>query len=193
MSTSPSSTPDEHPTAQIRPAAFPVDKEVTRTLFLAYEQFLLDFAGVELDFQNFSHEVSSLPGKYAGEQNGALYLAYISIPTSFPPSPSLHPVSSTLPIAAEKPIGCVGLRALSPSRAELKRLFLTPEARGLGVGRLLMNAVVSRARELGYEEIVLDTLSSMRAARGLYENWGFVEMEPYYESVSDAVFYRLRL
>ncbi|KAJ4987035.1 hypothetical protein SVAN01_07451 [Stagonosporopsis vannaccii] len=176
------------PAFKVRPAIFPADKDATSSLFLAYEQFLLDTAGVTLDFQNFSHELSSLPGKYSHTQNGALYLAYISVP-SLPTSSSL--IGS--PVAAETPIGCVGLRALSPTRSELKRLFLTPEARGLGVSKALMDVVILRARELGYAEIVLDTLTSMETARGLYEKYGFVEMEAYYQSHPDAVFYRLRL
>lgn len=169
------------PTVKIRQAVFPTDKDTISALFLAYEQFILDFASVKLDFQNFAHEVSTLPGKYSVSKNGALYIAYIDIP------------SSASEFSVEKPIGCVGLRALSPQRSELKRLFLTPESRGLGVGKMLMDVVVERARELGYGEIVLDTLSSMEAARGLYERFGFVEMEAYYESHPDAVFYRLGL
>lgn len=173
--------PQPQPTVKVRPAIFPADRDAISKLFLAYEQFLLDFAAVKLDFQNFQHEVASLPGKYSAEKNGALYLAYIDVPAS-----------DSQP-ATEKPIGCVGLRALTRQRSELKRLFLTPESRGLGVSKLLMDVSVARARELGYEEIVLDTLSSMKTARSLYEKYGFVEISAYYESHPDAVFYRLAL
>ncbi|KAF2623318.1 acyl-CoA N-acyltransferase [Macroventuria anomochaeta] len=170
------------PIVKIRPAIFPADKEAVKELFLAYEQFLLDFADVKLDFQNFDHEVASLPGKYAVENDGALYLAYIEMPTSHD-----RP-------AIEKTVGCMGLRAFTASQSgELKRLYLTPESRGLGVSKLLMDVAIARARELGYKEILLDTLSSMATARKLYEKYGFVEVPAYYESHPDAVFYQLEL
>jgi ribosomal protein S18 acetylase RimI-like enzyme len=172
-----------HPSVHIRPAKFPEDREVVSALFLAYEQFILDFASLTLDFQNFANEVASLPGKYAQENRGALYIAYLKGP----------PLLASKSAGADVPIGCVGLRAFSEHSAELKRVYLSPESRGLGVGRMLVDVAIGKARELGYGEILLDTLGSMTAARGLYVKCGFVEMESYYESVSDAVFYRLRL
>jgi GNAT superfamily N-acetyltransferase len=170
-----------HPTVKVRPAIFPDDRETTSKLFLAYEQHLLDTASVKLDFQNFEHELAGLPGKYALENNGALWLAYISTPAT-----------RDAP-ATETPIGCMGLRAFTVHSGELKRLYLTPESRGLGVSKMLMDAAIARAQELGYKELLLDTLRGMTAARRLYEKYGFVEIEAYYASHPDAVFYRLDL
>lgn len=172
-------SPTTPPSVHIRLARFPEDRDIVSVLFLAYEQFILDFASLKLDFQNFANEVTSLPGKYAQENRGALYIAYLKDPSRS--------------AAVDVPIGCVGLRAFSAPSAELKRLYLAPEARGRGVGRMLVDVAIGRARELGYDEILLDTLGSMTAARGLYVQCGFVEVESYYESVSDAVFYRLGL
>lgn len=170
------------PTVKIRPARFPEDKDAVSTLFLAYEQFILDFAAINLDFQGFAHELASLPGKYSEEKNGALFLAYLQVPPSDGQS-----------AVVERPIGCVGLRAFKEGSAELKRLYLAPESRGLGVGTMLVDAVVKKARDAGYVEILLDSLSSMTAARALYVKCGFEQIDKYYESVDDAVFYRLRL
>ena len=58
------------PNIQIRDAEFPGDKEVVGQLFKAYAQSL----PVSLDFQNFDHELAELPGKYASEKGGALWL-----------------------------------------------------------------------------------------------------------------------
>ncbi|KAF9693132.1 hypothetical protein EKO04_008654 [Ascochyta lentis] len=166
------------PVVKIRPAQFPADKEVVNKLFRAYEESL----PLSLDFQNFSHEIASLPGKYAVENGGALYIAFIKT----------HPSQTQL--AMEQVVGCLCLRAFAASEScELKRLYLTPDSRGMGVSKLLMDVVIARARELGYKEMLLDTLSSMAAARGLYERYGFVEVEAYYKSVPDAVYYRLEL
>ena len=161
-----------------RPAKFPADKEMVGNLFLAYAESL----PISLNFQNFSEEFASLPGKYAVENGGILYLAYTETPTS-------HDWPAT-----EKLIGCVGLRSFeAQKRCELKRLYLTPESRGLGVSKLLMDVVIAKAQELGYQDMLLDTLSSMTVARRLYEKYVFIEIDAYYESVPDAVFYRLAL
>ncbi|KAF3048403.1 hypothetical protein E8E12_011769 [Didymella heteroderae] len=170
----------EH-SVKVRPAIFPDDKDTIKKLFLAYEQHLLDTASVKLDFQNFEHELASLPGKYDLEKNGALWLACISTP-----------IAENAP-AKEALIGCMGLRAFTAHSGELKRLYLTPEARGHGVSKMLMDVAIARARELGYGELLLDTLKSMTEARRLYEKYGFAEVEAYYESHPDAVFYRLDL
>lgn len=53
--------------------------------------------------------------------------------------------------------------------------------------------MIQQARQLGYKEMLLDTLSSMTAAQALYRKYGFEEIGSYYESVEGAVFYRLVL
>lgn len=173
---------EPRPTVKVRPAVFPDDVESVKKLFLAYEKFLLEYAAVKLDFQNFKHEVANLPGTYAEGQNGALWLAYVEVPaTDHGP-------------AKEQTIGCMGLRAFVPSHSGLlKRLYLTPESRGLGASKLLLAVAIARARQLGYKELLLDTLKSMTVARALYEKHGFVETEAFCESHSDGVFYRLEL
>jgi ribosomal protein S18 acetylase RimI-like enzyme len=62
----------------------------------------------------------------------------------------------------------------------MKRFYLRPEARGSGLGRALVEAIVRIARERGYREMRLDTLASMTGPIALYERMGFARVEPYY-------------
>ena len=71
----------------------------------------------------------------------------------------------------------------------MKRLYVLPKARGLGLGRALIDDIVGEAVRIGYSEMRLDTLSSMREALSLYEQVGFTPIEPYYETpIAGTVF-----
>ncbi len=80
--------------------------------------------------------------------------------------------------------GCCALRPLDtadyPNAAEMKRLFVKPDYRRLGVGRLLAEAIMDAARARGYDCVLLDTLDDMETARALYAELGFEEVPPYY-------------
>ena len=144
----------------MRYAPTPSDLAIIRILFTAYASSL----GVDLSFQSFNAELSSLPGLYAAP-TGALLLAF----------------SSTL-----EAVGCVGLRPLSsctPTKiCEMKRLYCIPSSRGLGIGRALVERVIKAAEDMSYEEMRQDTLSQMEGARKLYASVGFEEMNAYYET-----------
>jgi ribosomal protein S18 acetylase RimI-like enzyme len=127
------------------------------TLFREY----VDWLGIDLSFQGFEAELASLPGKYA-PPSGELMLAY-------------SPAGETL--------GCVAVRPLAGSTVcEMKRLYVRPAARGLGVGAALVAAIIISAEELGYTEMKLDTLPSMPEAYALYRRFGFSEIAAYYHN-----------
>lgn len=127
-----------------------------RAIFREYEQWL----GLSLCFQSFEDEVASLPGIYA-TPDGRLYLAR----------------------NGDETVGCIGLRKLEDDICEMKRLYLRESARGQGVGRALIERVISDAREIGYSKMRLDTYPpKMGKAVSLYESHGFYEISPYYEN-----------
>ncbi|OAL47617.1 acyl-CoA N-acyltransferase [Pyrenochaeta sp. DS3sAY3a] len=204
-------TPPPPPDLSIRPATFPSDLKQVTVLFRAYAASL----PIPLDFQNFEHEVASLPGKYGEDRGGAVFLAFVGASgiSGSQQSEGERGGEGEGDVSTQEaePIGCIAIRYFSastppspspspspsqpppPRTCELKRLYLSPSSRGLGAGKQLLDAAIQKARSLGYAEMLLDTLGSMVAARRLYEKAGFEEIESYYESVEGAVFYRLRL
>ncbi|MBX3287770.1 MAG: GNAT family N-acetyltransferase [Acidobacteria bacterium] len=147
----------------IRQALTADDIVVAASLFREYAEWL----GFDLCFQGFDRELAELPGKYA-EPEGRLYLAYLD----------------------GEPVGCVGLRPLEDNICEMKRLYLRSEARGSGLGRKLIERLISDAREIGYMAMRLDTYPpKMAAAVKLYYEYGFREIEPYYENPHSGVLY----
>lgn len=140
---------------------FEIDIAVTAEDLRAVSDLFRGYAAslpVDLGYQDFPTELAGLPGKYA-EPKGALLLARDN---------------------TGAPLGCIALRPLDEDVCEMKRLFLKPEARGLGLGRALAEAIIVAARDRGYRELRLDTLPSMASAIALYEGLGFERIEPYY-------------
>jgi putative acetyltransferase len=91
-------------------------------------------------------------------------------------------------------VGCVGVRKLEVHVAELKRMYIKEEYRGLGLGERLLDEAIRLAKELKYRQIRLDTLGFMKAAIRLYRARGFKEIKPYrYNPRKDAIFYELDL
>jgi putative acetyltransferase len=90
--------------------------------------------------------------------------------------------------------GCVGLLRHDASTAEVKRLYVRPGFRGLQLGEKLITALVDRARQLGYERLILDAVPQTVVAQQLYQAMGFEEIEPYYPSpVRGTKFFALSL
>ena len=128
--------------------------------------------GISLCFQNFDQELASLPGKYS-PPSGRLLLAY----------------------SDKQLAGCIALRQLDSDTCEMKRLFVRSEFRGKGLGRVLVDAIIKEARNIGYKHMRLDTLPGrMDTAIGLYRAIGFHEIPPYNDNpVEDATFMELGL
>jgi ribosomal protein S18 acetylase RimI-like enzyme len=153
--------------------------DAVREIFVDYAETL----GVDLGFQNFDDELAMLPGDYAAPR-GTLLLALVR----HEPDAAVDQ-ENTLKLAdgsIAQVAGCCALRPLDsadcPNAAEMKRLYVRPAFRGMGLGRQLADAILDAARHAGYSHVLLDTLDDMEAARTLYEELGFVEIPPYYHS-----------
>jgi len=115
-----------------------------------------DTLDVELCLQRINQAIVELPGEY-GPPQGCLLLALYD----------------------HQPAGCVALRNIGDRVAEMKRFFVKPAFRGLGIGRALAKSIVEEARALEFSLVRLDTLKYMEAARELYRSLGFYEIGPY--------------
>jgi putative acetyltransferase len=97
-------------------------------------------------------------------------------------------------LLAEHAAGCVAVRLLDPSTAEMKRLYVRSAHRGKGLGRALAEAAIAVARDCGCTRMVLDSLPKMREAQALYDLLGFRRIEPYLrEPTPGALCFELRL
>ena len=111
--------------------------------------------------------------------------------TVFPDPAKFTPPAGVFLIAEldGDPVGCAGIRMLSPVRAELKHLYVRDSARGRGVGGALVDELERRAVEFGATEMVLDTHDSLEAAARLYARAGYVTIEPYNENPNASNWY----
>ena len=90
-------------------------------------------------------------------------------------------------------VGCVVLARLEEDTCEMKRLYVRDVARGRGLGRRLVEAVLRRAVELGYHRMRLDTAPELGAARALYDSMGFRRIEPYHDRYADPICFEFDL
>lgn len=141
------------------------DLDHVRSLFLEYTASL----DVDLDFQGVDDEMTNLPGKYAAP-SGALLLA--------------RDGAELLGCGALRPFGAPEKRI-----CEMKRLYIRPSARGIGLGQRLAESLIERAVAMRYSTMLLDTLDSFTAAIRLYEMLGFERVEPYYDNPLAGVSY----
>jgi putative acetyltransferase len=141
--------------------------EEVRNLFMEYQREL----GIDLCFQGFDDELQTLPGKY-GPPSGALVL-----------------------LERDGEIGgCGALYDMGDATCELKRVYVRPAWRGLGLGKKLTQLLLDRARELGYVRARLDTLARLATAVAMYRGFGFYEIEPYnFNPEADIVYMELEL
>lgn len=119
----------------------------------------LAWVNLDLSFQDFEGELQALPGDYVPPA-GALLVAEVGADI----------------------VAMIAFRPRGEGVCEMKRLFVRPSARGLGVGRALITRVMNDARAVGYREMRLDTLPVMGEAQAMYESFGFRDIEAYYET-----------
>jgi putative acetyltransferase len=148
---------------RIYPAKSDAQIEHIRELFLEYAKSL----GFSLCFQGFDKELAGLPGDYAPPE-GRLYLAEYE----------------------GKLAGCAALHKSGAGIAEMKRLYLRPEFRGKGLGRILAERIVQDAYDIGYTKLRLDTVEPvMKDAVAMYRRMGFREIEAYRENPMAGTLY----
>ncbi len=148
-----------------------IARAVTQAQYQAIGELMTEYIAWDADqtaqlgvdpqvFLNFYYgsEVETLPGKFA-PPHGCLLLATLD----------------------GKSAGCIGYRQLSEGVCELKRLYVRPECRGKGLGRLLAAELIEQARSSGYLEMRLETGIFMQDAHHLYQSLGFKFCPPYYE------------
>ena len=139
--------------------------ETARELVREYAASL----NVNLDFQNFDEELLHFENEYA-------------------------PPTGTFLLARQNNefLGCGAFRRFSASDCEMKRLYVRPAGRNLGLGRRL--ALIIEAKSLGYKRMLLDTLPTMQSAQALYQSLGFQPTEPYrYNPIQGTSFLKLEL
>lgn len=144
---------------EIIPAKTPKDIAAVKALFLEYLEFVTQYLGQDLSFQGTEKEFADFPQTYS-----ALFLAKQN----------------------GNGLGAVGLKLLAPKTQpdliELKRLYVAPAGRGLGLGLALSQAVIDEARLQGYSELYLDTDPGLIHANAIYEALGFEDVPQYYEN-----------
>lgn len=139
-------------TIEIRLAKTTQDYLDAKQLILEYVSWL----GFDLAFQNFEQEIAGLPDMY-NAKDGGLFIAYLN----------------------SKPVGVTGLRRFSAEDAELKRMFVKDDAKGMGISKKLLQKCIETAKALHYKCIKLDTAAYMTAAIKLYTDHGFTEIGAY--------------
>ena len=134
-----------------------------RNLFLKYYDELL---GIDVCFEDFENELSNLENLYSHPRGDLLLL-----------------------VEGQDILACVALVRIDQRLCEMKRLYVLPEYRGRGLGRMLAEAIIKKAIQSGYLNMRLDTLDGLKEALNLYQSLGFREIPAYLENVPVKLVY----
>ena len=146
-----------------------IKKAQTATDFSHAKELILEYVawlGLDLSFQNFDKEMETLPDMY-GSGSGGLFIAFKN----------------------GEALGVAGIRKFGEKDGEVKRMYVKPNNRGLGIGQLLLSACLETARTLQYESVKLDTVDFMTSAFKLYKDNGFVEIAAYRHNPHESAKY----
>lgn len=135
-----------------------------KELILEYTQRL----GRNLTFQNLNEELQNPAKKYTAPE-GKLLVA----------------------VDNSEVLGMIAYHKLSDACCEMKRLYVKPDCRGMKLGEQLISELIHHAKQAGYKEMVLDTITPLQSAIHLYKKFGFAECEAYYNNpMPDVLYFR---
>lgn len=115
--------------------------------------------------------------------------------SSDPDAQDMRPPRGAFVIATSDgmPLGCAGLKGTDKGYAEVKRLWVSPAARGLGLARRLMSELENRARDIGVAVLRLDSNSALHEAVALYRATGWAEIARFNDDPYPDLFFEKRL
>jgi putative acetyltransferase len=143
------------------------DYNLVIAIFNEYQKYL----NIDLCFQSFDYELDNLQKIYS-QPKGIIILAKIG----------------------NEIAGCIALKPIEENNCEMKRLFVKPIYRGLGIGKKLVEMVINTAKNNHYEIMKLDTLINLNEAVELYKAMGFVTTAPYvHNPLSDVLYFEKKL
>ena len=141
-------------------ASQPPHLESIKLLFRKYGEY----RGFDQALGNYEQEIKGLPGKYA-PPHGALLLALFQ----------------------NRPAGCIAYQRLSPQVCEMKRMWVLPEYWNKGIGKKLIEELLTVAKAAGYHTMRLDSHPSMDTAQYLYAKFGFSPTERYNQNPTPGI------
>lgn len=124
--------------------------------------------GEDLCFQGVNEELDNLPGPYA-EPDGVIYFATLDGEN----------IASAM----------IALKRLDVDACEMKRLYVEPKHRGLGMGEALVKCLLRAAKQKEYSIMRLDTLARLKSAIAIYESHGFTKIEAYNNAPLEGITY----
>lgn len=147
---------------EIREATGVEDMAIAAALFREYQTWL----DIDLCFQDFEAELANVDKMYAPPR-GVIFIASVN----------------------GQDIGVGALRPVSDTCCEMKRVFVRESARGLGIGKAIIDLLIARGESSGYVTMVLDTLPKLKTAQAIYKALGFQEIPAYYKNPLPGVVY----
>ncbi|MDT0306055.1 bifunctional helix-turn-helix transcriptional regulator/GNAT family N-acetyltransferase [Streptomyces sp. DSM 44917] len=145
---------------------------------------LLTAATVALDEVDPDHpDARHCLGAFAAELARRLDTGFDPARSLLPDPGELRPPRGLFLVARlhGEPVGCAGLKLPPGAPAEVKRMWVAPQARGLGLGRRFLSELETRAARHGRSALRLDTNRALAAAIGLYRSFGFEEVPAFNE------------
>lgn len=157
---------DSNPSTIVRPATSPEDIRAVADLIRGFVAWLQErygelSEGIDHYFEGeaLEEELQNLPGKEYSHPDGVMLILR----------------------SDGEAAGCVCLQRISADACEMKRMFVSSQFHGKGFGKLMGEALIQHARDLGYKAMRLETGFMQEEAIALYKSLGFTEIQPYHD------------